>query len=219
MGRLRAVLFDLDGTLLDTAPDFADAVNRVRAERGLDPLPLEQVRPAVTHGARGLVERLFGVHPEAPDFEPLRRALLAHYEARLAVHTRLFSGLEEVLGELARRALPWGVVTNKPERFTRPLLDRLDFPARPAAVVCPDHVAHPKPHAEPVELACRQLGVPPGEALVVGDHLRDIEAGRAAGCPTACAAWGYLAADDAPEQWGAEYLLARPADLGRILFS
>lgn len=216
--RFDAVLFDLDGTLLDTAPDFTTAINCVLAERGLVPQPEARVRRAVTNGSAGLVASTFGIGSEHPDFEPLRQRLLHYYRQCLAQHTRLFNGLDTVLAELATRQIPWGIVTNKPLQYTTPILTQLRFPSAPATVICPDHVIRTKPDPESILLACRELHVAPERAIYVGDHLRDIEAGRNAGTTTAAATWGYLDEDEDPQAWGADHIVNNALELTDLLF-
>ncbi|MCK9470062.1 MAG: HAD-IA family hydrolase [Porticoccaceae bacterium] len=216
--RHHAVLFDLDGTLLDTAPDFVTAINPLLAARDLPALDEPQVRQAVTHGSAGLITSAFGLAAEHPDFEPLRQGLLANYRQCLADRTRLFPGMTEVLEALAEAAIPWAIVTNKPFEYTAAIVERLSWPAPPRAVVCPDHVRHTKPDPEPMLLACSQIGIAPERSLVVGDHLRDIESGRRAGAVTVAASYGYLDADEDPVNWGADHTIERAEELLDILF-
>ena len=213
-----AVLFDLDGTLLDTAPDFLTAINRVLAERGLPARSEQAVRAAVSHGSAGLITAIFTIDSDHPDFEPLRQALLAHYRDCLADDTRPFPGMVGVLEALAARGIPWGIVTNKPAAYTDAIVARLSWPSPPATVVCPDHVARTKPDPEPILLACRQLDLPPGRAIYVGDHRRDIEAGREAGTATVAAAYGYLDNGENPADWGADHIIERADQLIDLLF-
>ena len=201
---VRAVLFDLDGTLADTAADLAAALNRVRADQALPPLPFEVLRPHASHGARGLLGAGFGISRESPDFAPLRDAFLAHYADHLCERTALFSKADDVLREIERRGLRWGIVTNKAERFTFPLLDRLALSKRAGAVICGDTTPQAKPHPAPLLAASAALGVGAAECVYVGDAERDIVAGRAAGMKTLIASYGYLAADDTPAQWAAD---------------
>ncbi len=210
---VQAVLFDLDGTLLDTAPDLVQALNRVLAEQGRRSLPFDTVRPAVSHGARALIALGFGLSRESPDFEPLRRRLLELYRADLATHTRLFPGMESVLQDMERRGIAWGVVTNKPAWLTEPLMAAMGLADRAACVVSGDTTGNSKPHPEPLLHACRQAGAEPGHSLYVGDAPRDIEAGRAAGLRTLVALFGYLAPGDQPESWGADGAIGRPEEL------
>jgi phosphoglycolate phosphatase len=213
-----AVLFDLDGTLLDTAPDFATALSRMVTERNLALPTIELIRTAVSHGSAGLVTLAFGLKPADADFEALRQEFLGHYRTCLTEKTRLFPGIEAVLAKLAERGIPWGIVTNKPEPYTRAILDGLWLPAPPQVVVCPDHVTRNKPDPEPLLLACQQLNIQPAETLYVGDHLRDIQAGNSAGCDTAAAAYGYLDGDENPSDWGAHYQVNHPSELQGIIF-
>ncbi len=210
---LRTVLFDLDGTLVDTAPDLARALNQALRAFGHPELPFERIRPVVSHGAGALIRLGTGLTPEDPGYEPRRQALLDHYAAHIADHSHLFPGMDRVLAHLEARGLRWGVVTNKPRRFSEPLLEALDLRARAASLVCGDTLARNKPHPDPLLLACRDTGVGAAECLYVGDAERDIEAGRRAGMHTAVALFGYLEPGARPEHWGADLLLAAPTDL------
>lgn len=212
-----AVLFDLDGTLLDTAPDFVRCLNQLRGELALAPLPDETLRRSVSNGARAMIEAGFGLTPEDADYTARHSAFLDLYEAGIAEETRLFPGMAEVLAWLEARSLPWGVVTNKPERFTLPLLAALALDDRCAVVVCPDHVAQRKPHPESMYLACRQLGAEPRNSVYVGDHLRDIDAGRNAGMTTIAARYGYI--DDPAEvaSWKADHVVDSATELLALL--
>lgn len=212
-----AVLFDLDGTLADTAPGLAASLNRLRARHGLPPLPLAEIRPQASHGARGLINLGFGLTPEDPRFATLRAEFLEDYARHLCDQTALFPGMDETLASLEARSLPWGVVTNKPERFTLPLLVVLGLKERAACVVCADSVGNAKPHPEPMLAAARQLAIPPDRCLYVGDAERDVLAARAAGMPALIALYGYLGSDDRPESWGAHGLVAHPLELLRFL--
>ncbi len=217
--RLRAVLFDLDGTLLDTAPDFVTAVNLLRAEHGREPLPGEPIRRTVSHGARALVRLAFGIGEEDPAFEPLRQRLLALYEAHLLVDTVPFPGIAELLQALAARGIRWGVVTNKPNYLAEPLLARARLEPPADVLVCPDHVSRTKPDPEPLLLACARLGCAVTEAVYVGDHARDIQAGRNAGMRTIAATYGYLEPDEAVTQWQADYHADSVPAIAHILFT
>jgi phosphoglycolate phosphatase len=201
---VRAVLFDLDGTLADTAGDLAAAVNRVRADRGLKALPLDALRPHASHGARGLLGASFGVTKDSPDFEALRDAFLDYYAAALCEHTKLFAGADAVLSEIERRRLRWGIVTNKASRFTLPLLERLALAPRAGAIICGDTTAQTKPHPAPLIAAAAALSLATTDCVYVGDAERDITAGQAAGMKTLVALYGYLGADDSPEAWPAD---------------
>ena len=217
MPRLGAVLFDLDGTLVDSAPDLAGACNEMRIERGLAPLPYEQLRRMVGSGARGMVGVSFGLVPESPGYLELRDEFLSRYEARMTRETRVFDDMVPVLAWLEGEGLPWGIVTNKATRFAVPLVAALGLAQRAAALVCGDTVAHSKPHPAPLLEAARRLGVPPRGCAYVGDDRRDVDAGRAAGMLTVVAAWGYLGDGDAPQAWGADHLVARPDGLPRLI--
>jgi 2-phosphoglycolate phosphatase len=210
---LRTILFDLDGTLLDTAPDLAAALNSVRIKHGLDALADEVIRPHVSHGAAALIKFGFSIDEQAEEFEPLRQELLDYYGQNLACHTRLFPGMHEVLQAIENDGLNWGVVTNKPERFTLPLLSELKLADRAACVVCGDTLEEKKPHPQPLLYACELAGSHYRECVYIGDAQRDIEAGKNAGMHTLVAMFGYLSEYDRPEQWGAEGMLYAAADI------
>jgi phosphoglycolate phosphatase len=212
-GGVRGVLFDLDGTLIDSAPDLAGAANRLRAEHGLAPLPLEQLRPMVGAGARGMVGVAFGVAPGEARFEPLRDAFLAHYEAGLLDLTHPFDGVDAMLSDLEAAGIPWGIVTNKATRFTSPIVAGLGLVKRAAVVVCGDTTPHSKPHPEPLLHAARAMGLEPASVAYVGDDLRDAQAARAAGMPMIAATWGYLGLGEPVHNWGADALMDAPAQL------
>jgi phosphoglycolate phosphatase len=201
---VRAVLFDLDGTLADTAGDLAAALNRVRAARSLPPMPLDVLRPHASHGARGMLGAAFGIGHESPEFENLRDTFLDYYAAALCEKTQLFEDAEKVLTEIERRGLRWGIVTNKATRFTLPILERLALSTRTVAVICGDTTANTKPHPEPLLAAAVALKVDPSDCVYMGDAERDIVAGRAAGMKTLIASYGYLGVDDRPEHWAAD---------------
>lgn len=213
---IQAVLFDLDGTLADTAPDLTYALNRVRGARGLPPLPLAATRPVASQGARGLIGAGFSIHPGDPGYDALRDEFLAVYAENLCRETRLFAGIPELLDRLEARALPWGVVTNKAERFTFPLLDLLKVRSRSACVIGGDTTGRIKPHPDPLLAASRAIGLAPQSCIYLGDDRRDVEAGHAAGMKTAIAKWGYLNGQD-PENWNADHMFEAPRDLLRIL--
>lgn len=208
-----AVFFDLDGTLADTAPDLAAAANRLVVERGLPPVAYEKLRPVASHGARGLIGAAFGKSPDDPEFPALRDTFLDYYEADIAVHTRLFDGMDEVLARLEASGVRWGIVTNKIARFTVPLVAAIGLTPRASAVVSGDTTAHAKPHPAPLLHAAEVSGVAPARCLYVGDDLRDIQAGKAAGMATVTAAYGYCGDGEPPEAWGADYLIRHPAEL------
>jgi phosphoglycolate phosphatase len=216
---LRGVLFDLDGTLIDSAPDLAGAANRLRADHGLDPLPLELLRPMVGSGARGMVGVAFGVVPGEAQFEPLRDAFLAHYEAGLLQRTRPFEGVEAMLAALEAAGIPWGIVTNKATRFTAPIVEGLGLARRAAVVVCGDTTPHSKPHPEPLWHAARAMGLAPEGVVYVGDDLRDAQAAQAAGMAMAVATWGYLGLGESVQNWGADALVDVPGQLADWLLA
>lgn len=217
MTHIAAVLFDLDGTLVDTAPDFVRVLNQLRADDQLAPLPYDTIRNQVSNGARALVKLGFALDEHSDDFAHRLEKLLTLYEQGLAVESKLFDGLDTSLRWLEQRNIPWGVVTNKPSRYTLPLLRGLQLDQRCAVTVCPDHVTHKKPHPEPLLTACDWLSVDPLKTLYVGDHIRDIEAGRAAGNITIAAAWGYLEQDTDIKDWQADVILQTPAQLQAFL--
>ena len=208
-----AVLFDLDGTLADTAPDLGAALNRVRGDRGLPPMPLARLRPYASHGARGLIGAGMAVAPGEPRYEELRDAFLAHYAAALCVDSVLFADVDAILDALEARALPWGIVTNKATRYTTPLLRLLRLSPRAGAVVCGDTLPFAKPHPAPLTEAANRLGVAPERCVYVGDAQRDVDAGNAAGMRTLVARWGYIAPEETPEAWSADGILDAPAAL------
>jgi phosphoglycolate phosphatase len=212
-GPIRLVLFDLDGTLADTAPDLAAVANRQRAARGLPPLPLEELRPLASHGARGLIGRALGVAPPSKDYDRLRDEFYAWYDEALCVHTRLFPGMPDTLAILEARRVRWGIVTNKVRRFTDPLVQALGLHARAACVVSGDTTGFAKPHPEPLRHALRVCGVGAEAAVYVGDDRRDVESGRAAGMRTVVAGYGYLGEAAETSSWGADHSIAGPADL------
>lgn len=211
--RYSRVLFDLDGTLLDTAPDLAYALNRVRAEEGLDAMPYERIRPQVSNGARALVLLGFGGDERHPRFEIRRQRLLAVYHANLCRETRLFAGMDLVLSAIERSGGRWGVVTNKPGWLTEPLLDTLGLLDRAACVVSGDTVARRKPHPDPLLRAAQLAAAVPAECVYVGDARRDVEAARAAGMGMLAAAFGYVDAAEDPAHWGADAVIASPTEI------
>lgn len=215
--RLDAVLFDLDGTLIDSAPDLAGACNEMRIDRGLAPLPYEQLRRMVGSGARGMVRASFGLVPASPGYAELRDEFLDRYEARMTRETKVFETMLPVLAWLEQQGLPWGIVTNKATRFAAPLVASLGLAARAATLVCGDTVVHSKPHPAPLLEAARRLALAPRRCAYVGDDRRDVEAGRAAGMRTVVAAWGYLGDGEAPEVWGADHLIACPDELPGLI--
>ena len=208
-----AILFDLDGTLIDSAPDLAGACNDMRRERGMAPLPYETLRAMVGSGARGMVGTGFGIAPGDEAYLPLRDEFLCRYEQRMTQETRVFADVTPLLLRLAEERIAWGIVTNKATRFAAPLIAALGLAEAAGTLVCGDTTAHSKPHPEPLLEAARRLGVPPGACVYVGDDKRDVDAGRAAGMRTIVAAWGYLGAGDPPAAWAADAIIAGPGEL------
>ncbi len=211
------VLFDLDGTLLDTAPDMAAALNRLLIEEGRSPLPFEAIRPYVSHGAIALVKLGFGLAPDAPGFAALRQRFLDHYAQAVAVDTALFPGMAELLLAIEQADRPWGIVTNKPTSLTLPLLEAMGLTARCGVLVCGDTLPQRKPDPAPLLHAARRLGRTPDSCWYVGDAIGDVQAALAAGMPVLIAAYGYLATDDRPGDWGAHGIALQAADLTRWL--
>jgi phosphoglycolate phosphatase len=208
-----AVLFDLDGTLADTAGDLAGALNRVRADHGRPPLPVAALRSHASAGARGLLGAGMDLKPDDSGYAAARDAFLIHYEAGLAVTTRLFDGVDTMLEAIEARGLAWGIVTNKAERYTGPVVVALGLAHRAGTIVCGDTTPHAKPHPAPLLHAASALRLPPTRCVYVGDDLRDVEAGNAAGMATLVAAWGYLGNGVPPSAWPARGWLDAPRDL------
>lgn len=215
--RVQAVLFDLDGTLADTAPDLGGALNRMRLRRGMEALSIEVLRPLASAGARGMLQAGFHVKPGDDGFEALRDEFLGEYERALDVDSRLFAGVSQLLLEIERRGLRWGVVTNKAERFTMPVLKGLSLAQRVSVVIAGDTTPHAKPHPEPLLEACRRLSVLPGQAVYVGDDLRDVQAARAAGMPAVAAGYGYLGEDADVTRWEADAVIHEPGALLNLI--
>ncbi|MDU8362150.1 MULTISPECIES: N-acetylmuramic acid 6-phosphate phosphatase MupP [Pseudomonas] len=215
--RLRAVLFDMDGTLLDTAPDFIAICQAMLAERGLPAVPDKLIRDEVSGGAKAMVAATFAMSPDAEGFEALRLEFLERYQRDCAVHSKLFDGMAELLADIEKANLIWGVVTNKPVRFAQPIMDQLGLSQRSALLICPDHVTRSKPDPEPLILACKMLDLDPASVLFVGDDLRDIESGRDAGTKTAAVRYGYIHPNDNPDHWGADVVVDHPLELRKVL--
>ena len=210
---IRTVLFDLDGTLADTAPDLAHALNTQLVEEGKQALPFETIRPEVSHGATALIKLGFGVEPGDTGFDRLRERFLALYSADLCKHTKPFAGIKPLLKSLQRKNINWGIVTNKPAFLTGPLVANLNFVPAPACVVSGDTVANRKPHPEPMLHACTAAGSRPEQCLYVGDAERDIQAGRHAGMKTLVALFGYISKDETPQNWGADGMIRTPREI------
>ncbi len=218
MLEFKALLFDLDGTLLDTAPDFISALNKQLELHGRAPLPDHAIRTSVTNGSIGLIQDGFGLAPDHPQFEILREEFLELYFANLADKTALFAGLQLVLDDCAARNIPWGVVTNKPWRYTESAMVQLGLMDAAATVICPDHVKHAKPDPESILLACSKIATAPQDCLYVGDHVRDIDAGRAAGTRNIAAAWGYIETSENIHNWQADWIVDQSEQLHGLLF-
>ena len=212
-GTTQLVLFDLDGTLIDSAPDLAAAANAMRVARGLAPLALADLRPMVGSGARGMVGTALGVKPGEAGFDDLKEEFLERYRIDLLIHTAVFADMVPVLERLEADGRRWGIVTNKAARFTQPVVEGLGLHTRAAVVISGDTTPHSKPHPEPLLEAARRAGVDATHCVYVGDDQRDILAGRAAGMATLAAAWGYLGQGDPIDAWGAHAVLAEPAAL------
>ena len=210
---IRTILFDLDGTLADTAPDLGAALNTLLVEHNKSALPYASIRPVASHGAAGLIELGFGVARDTPRFAPLRERFISIYRGRLTRETRLFPGIPVLLDQLAARGLNWGIVTNKPAFLTEPLIDQLGLREDAACIVSGDTTANRKPHPEPMLHASKLAGSKPEECLYVGDAARDIEAGNAAGMKTLVALFGYIGAQDDPKTWGASGLIQEPQEI------
>lgn len=213
---IKAVLFDLDGTFADTAPDLGYAINHMREARGLPPLPPSATRPVASLGARGLLHAGFGIGPDHAGYPALREEFLAIYEKNICRETRLFPGIAELLDAIEKRGLRWGIVTNKAERLARLLLERLQVASRAACIVGGDTTAKFKPHPDPLLAACNAIHEEPRACIYVGDDQRDVEAGHAAGMKAAAVRWGYLNGGE-PEHWNADWVVGQPRELLRCL--
>ena len=216
---IQAVLFDLDGTLIDSAPDLGAAADKMRTVRGLPSLPLSAYRPMAGAGARGMLGVAFAMAPEHPEFESYREEFFVNYESAMTERTVIFDGVPDLIASLVRRGLPWGVVTNKASRFTQPLTAALPLFASAAAIVSGDTTPHAKPHPEPLFEAARRLGVAPEHCVYVGDDERDIVAGLAAGMRTVAATYGYLGQQSDVHRWGAHVHIDAPLALLKCLQS
>lgn len=214
----QGVFFDLDGTLADTAPDLVAATNQLLIARNLTPKPYEFLRPYASAGARGLLEGAFGIHPDHPDFISLRDEFFGNYEKALLVESKLFDEMHHLLDQMDSAKLPWGIVTNKSARFTNPLVDLMGLGQRAIATVSGDTTPHSKPHPEPILHAARLANIDPTKSIYVGDDIRDVVAGKAAGMKTVAAAYGYCGCKEPPEAWGADYIINQPLELLPILF-
>ncbi len=210
---IKAILFDFDGTLADTAPDLGHALNRQRIARGLPELPIAQIRSQASAGSRGLLGLGFNIKPGDSDYESMRDEFLDFYTQRLCHDTCLFPGVDELLNQLETRNLPWGIVTNKPARFAYPLIQMLGLAQRVACVICGDETANTKPHPEPLLTASNKMAIAPANCIYLGDDIRDVQASLAADMQPIVARYGYLGNDQPPETWGARYLIDHPKEL------
>ncbi|MDF2445549.1 MAG: phosphoglycolate phosphatase [Moraxellaceae bacterium] len=219
MLRYDAVLFDLDGTLIDTAPDFVAVLNRQRLAHGREPLPAPRIRAVVSQGARAVVALGFGdrFDVDSDEFEALRQEFLQTYLRHIADESRLFPGMDDLLRALEARNVPWGIVTNKQSMFTLPLLKALQLSSRCAVAICPDMVNHGKPHPEPMLKAADAVRARPEACVYVGDHRRDIEAGRNAGMYTVAVRYGYVLEGETADEWGADSTVDSVTELSRLL--
>ncbi|MGJ7529745.1 HAD-IA family hydrolase [Variovorax sp. GB1P17] len=215
----QAVLFDLDGTLIDSAPDLGAAADKMRTDRGLASYPLERYRPMAGSGARGMLGVAFGITPEAPEFDELREEFFVAYERRMLLNTHVFDGVQVLIEALQERGLLWGVVTNKSARFTDPLTSAIPLFATARAIVSGDTTPFSKPHPEPLHEAARRLGVASSACIYVGDDERDIIAGRAAGMRTVAAAYGYMGSQADAALWKADASISSPLELLKFLNS
>jgi phosphoglycolate phosphatase len=214
---VKAVLFDLDGTLIDSAPDLGAAADKMRQIRGLSSLPIERYRDMAGAGARGLLNVAFGLMPDHPDFPALREEFFMNYEDRMTLITKVFPGVDELIKSLVQRMIPWGVVTNKASRFAVPLTKTMTLFSSASSLVCGDTTPYAKPHPEPLLEAARRMNVDPTLCIYVGDDARDIEAGLAAGMMTVAVTYGYFGKNKDFSQWGAHASINLPVELLQLI--
>ena len=217
LSHYQAVLFDLDGTLCDTALDFTLALNRLLADEQRPSLSLSQVRAQVSNGALAIIQQAFLDIKDEPRLLSLRGRLVDYYQQHIVWHTQIYPGLEKLLAQLASKQIPWGVVSNKPESLTREIMQRLDFPYAARAIVGGDTLNVAKPHPEPLLLAAEHCQTPPEHCLYIGDHHRDVAAAKAAGMTSIAASYGYISSDDNPHTWGADWVVDSPYQLLTLL--
>lgn len=214
---ITGVLFDLDGTLLDTAPDMALALNIQREHHDLPPLPYSEIRPYVSHGALAMLRIGFAIGADDKNFQGMREQYLQIYSENIAVKTQLFEGLESILQQLEKRSIKWGVATNKPEFLTQPLLQQLKLDTRASTVISGDTIEPRKPNPAPLFAACKEAELIPSQCIYVGDAERDIAAGRGAGMKTVLANWGYITPEDDTQTWEADVVIETPKELLKLL--
>ena len=211
--QLSCVMFDLDGTLVDSAPDLIAALNKARQHRGLDPVSTAEITPFISYGAAAMIRKSLNGFENETLLEKILKDMLDEYQVHIADRTRLFEGMPGILDSIEAKGLKWGVITNKRERFTTPLMDALGLIDRAACIVSGDTTANNKPHPEPMLTACQQAGVTASECLYIGDSAHDIEAGKRTNMKTLAAVYGYLKPDDRPKTWGADALINHPAEI------
>ena len=216
---IQAVLFDLDGTLIDSAPDLGAAVDKMRVDRGMTSLPLAHYRHMAGAGARGMIALAFGYTPDHPDYEAMKEEFFRNYESCMTERTFAFEGVAQMIAALVAAKLPWGVVTNKSKRFAEPLTQAMPLFKSSAVLICGDTTPHAKPHPEPLLEAARRMGLDPSACIYVGDDERDIVAGHAAGMKTVAATYGYLGAQSDVQKWQAHAHIQSPQELSRWLAS
>ena len=214
--KLQCVLFDLDGTLADTAPDLIAALNRAVQKQGFSPVSNEKIKPLISYGAVAMIKQCTNNNNEVIQAEILEN-MLEDYQTNIADQTQLFTGMDNILEIIENKGLKWGVVTNKKQRFTNPLMAALNLTTRAACIVSGDSTNNPKPHPEPMLTACKLADVKPEQCVYIGDAKHDIQAGKAAGMKTLAATYGYLKSDDIPEQWGADILIESPDEILPLL--
>jgi len=217
MPQIKTVLFDLDGTLADTAPDLADALNYVLRRNNKPILAFEEIRPVVSHGGIALIKLGFNINQDHPDFESLRQQLLDYYLKNIAAKTKLFDGMERLLMQIELNDMNWGVVTNKPSWLTDPLMQALKLDSRAACIVSGDTLKERKPHPAPLLHACSIARSDFHQCVYIGDAERDITAGNEAGMQTIIALFGYIRAEDTPDDWGADYMFNSPDEIASWL--
>lgn len=216
---IQAVLFDLDGTLIDSAPDLGAAVDKMRVDRGMSSMPLAHYRHMAGAGARGMISLAFGYTPDHPDYEAMKEEFFRNYESCMTERTFAFEGVAQMIAALVAAKLPWGVVTNKSKRFAEPLTQAMPLFKSSAVLICGDTTPHAKPHPEPLLEAARRLGVDPSACIYVGDDERDIVAGHAAQMKTVAATYGYLGAQGDVEKWQADAQIQSPSELASLISS